>query len=294
MSKIAVIGLNGVLGSHALTALKSDAFASKVSFPVLAVTRDPSKYTSDEHVKYVGGDYSNPDALAEQLKGVDVLVSVVGVNPELFQSLEKLVAAVKPKLYIPSQFGVDIDNALEVFPGFLGLKKQHSDAVRKNGQKVVDVSTSLFAQEGAFLYEVTQHIGADPQSKKALYLGSPDQKFSFTHVADIGRVIASLATHSSPLDIPDKVRVQSGLLTPKQVVEKYEQSHNVKFETETVSKEDAYKQAQEVWAKGFDPSKFLYYLNVLVSQGEEKGVYFTTTTNELVNPGESLWKWESF
>lgn len=295
MSSIAVLGLNGALGQHVLDALES-IFASKVKFPVLAVTRDPSKYTSTDHVKYIGADYTSGGAdLAKQLAGVDAIVSLVGVDPTVFKVLEEVVTQVKPKVYVPSQFGVDIDDSHKVLPGFLGIKKAHSDAVRKSGVKVVDIPTGGFAAKGTFLYEYVNHVGADPQTKKVVYRGSPDQDFSFSTTTDVGRVVAAVAVHPSPSELPDKLRVQSGLLTPKKVVERYEQTHDVKFEVEKViSKEDALKEAEAIWAEGFDGAKFMYYLQALISQGEDKGVLFSTNDNELVNPKGSLWKWESF
>lgn len=299
MSKpsVAVFGLNGSLGAATLAAFSSPVFKDKFQFPILAVTRDTSKTQDTEYVKYIQGNVSGSvEDLAAKLKGTNVVVSLVGPSPDTFSGLETLLGQVKPKLYIPSQFGVDIHSASKVFPGFLQIKTQHSINVRELGIKVVEISTSLFVG-GIWLYELIGHIGADTESKSVTYLGGPDQKFNFSRLEDIGRVVASVSYKAfADLDsFPDHINVSSGTLTAKDVVERYEATHNVKLSVkETVPKEQVLKEANAIWAGGLNPSKFLYYLNVLVSQGEGNGVSFGQTDNELVNPGESLWTWEKY
>lgn len=295
MSKVsvAIFGLNGALGQPTLDAIKSSIFADKFQFPILAITRDASKQTSDEHVKYVQGDYINgKEALVEQLKGVDVIVELVSPNPDLFTAIETIVAEVKPKIFIPTQFGCNLEDARKVFPGFLGLKTAHSNNVRKSGIKVVDIYNGFFAQ-GHWLYEVIGHVGADPKTKTVTYFGSPDLKVAFTSLTDVGRVIASIASKPAS-ELPDKVRVQSGEVSAAEIVKRYEETHNIKFEVKTVPQEEALEKAKQVWAQGFDPSKFLYYLQVLSSAGVDNGVSFSKNEDELVNPGESLWKWAKY
>lgn len=296
MSKtsIAIFGINGALGKPTLEALTSSTFADKFQLPVLAVTRDASKVTSTDQVKYIQGDYiTGQAALISELKGIDVIVELLSPNPDVFAATEAIAAAVKPKLYIPTQFGIDIEAGSEVLPGFLGIKVEHADKIRASGIKVVDVYTSLFAEPGSFLYENIASVGGDPAAKKVTYLGSPNTKISFSTLPDVGRVITSLA--ATPVsEIPQKVRVQSGEVTPAEVVARYEKTHDVKFEVSEISKEQALEDGKKVWAEGFNPSRFLYYLQVLASQGAGKGLSFVKNDNELVNPGEKLWKWSSY
>ncbi|QFZ27189.1 putative eugenol synthase [Clavispora lusitaniae] len=295
MSKpsVAIFGLNGTLGAPTLNAIQT-TFADKFSFPVLAVTRDTSKVTSTDKVKYIKGDYINGTSeLAEQLKGTDVIIELVSPNPDLFAAIESIVTQVKPKLFIPTQFGCDLEAAAKTFPGFLGIKKAHSDKIRETGIKVVDVYNGFFA-EGAWLYEIIGHVGADLESKTVTYFNSPSLAFSYSSLKDVGLAIASVA--SKPVsELPDKVRIQSGTVTFEEVVKKYEETHNVKLEVkEVVPKEEVIKQSKEVWGQGFNPAKFLYYLQVLASLGPDGGVTFSSNDDELVNPGESLWKWTKY
>lgn len=296
MSKVsvAIFGINGTVGAPLIKAIQSETFAGKFQFPILAVTRDVSKVTSTDKVKYVEGDYANATALAEKLKGTDVIVELVKPDPQIIANVEKVVALVKPKLFVPSQFGVALPDAQKIFPGILALKTEHSKNVRALGIKVVDVYTSFFA-EGAWLYEIIGHVGADLESKTVTYFSSPDVPFTYSSLTDIGRSVASLIT--KPVgELPDEVRIESGKITAGQVVQRYEETHDVKFTVkEVVPREEVLKRAKEEWAaNGFQPAKFLYYLQVVSSLGEGYGTLFSKNDRELVNPGESLWTWAKY
>lgn len=299
MSKpsVAVFGLNGNLGEATLAAFQSSAFSDKFQLPIFAVTRDTSKKTSTDVVKYVTGDLENgKEALIKELSNVDIAISLFGPTPELLANLEEILEGVKPKVYIPSQFGVEIPAAQKVLPGFLDIKRVHSEKVRSFGIKVVDIYTSFFAG-GIWLHQVLGHIGADPESKTVTYLGAPDSKLSFTDLGDIGRLVVSVASKAfaAPVDFPDTIKVQSGFVTPEEVVKAYEKDNNTTIEVkEVIPKEKVLEDAKAIWANGFDGNKFLYYLNVLVSQGPGFGVNFIENDDELVNPNESLWKWAKF
>ncbi|GEQ69576.1 hypothetical protein JCM33374_g3248 [Metschnikowia sp. JCM 33374] len=299
MSKpsVAIFGLNGNLGASTLAAFETSVFQDKFQLPVLAVTRDVSKTTSTAFVKYVQGDIANgKEALIKELANVDVVISLLGATPDVLDNIEAVVAGIKPKVYIPSQFGMDIPAASKIFPGLIAFKAAHSDKIRELGIKVVDIITSLFAG-GIWLHHVVGHVGIDTESNSVTYLGSPESKFSFSALEDIGKVVVSAASKAfaSPVDFPDTLNVQSGILTPADVVKAYETANNTKLEVkEIIPKEKVLEEAQALWVKGFDPSKFLYYLNVLISQGEGAGVLFRDNDNEVVNPQESLWKWSKF
>lgn len=296
MSKpsVAIFGLHGALGEPTIKAFESPVFADKFQFPVLAVTRDPSSYTSNDKIKYISGDYINgQEELIKQLKGTDVIVELISPNPQVLAGVEAIVKAVQPKIFVPTQFGTDLEAAREIFPGFLALKSEHSDRVRALGDiKVVDIYNSLFAQ-GKWLYETVGHVGADLNTKTVTYFGSHDTPIAFTSLDDVGRSIASIAS-KSPSELPDKLRIQSGEVTAEQTVKRYEETHDVKFEVKDVPLKEALAEAKKVWAEGFNPAKFLYYLQVLGAAGRGKGISFNDNHRELVNPGEKLWTWSKF
>lgn len=296
MSKvsIAIIGLNGFIGKHVLNAINSGVFDSKIQFPVKAITRKEGSQSTDK-IKYIVSPETSPDDanLIDSLKGVDAIVELTGPNPELFSKIEKIVEKVKPKLFIPSQFGTDIGQVDTYAPGFLALKTQHSQAVRKLGIKVVDIITALFAVPGAFLYD---WVGAAGITEKGVNLiGDIDQKFHVSKLEDVGNVVLAVATHQPYSDLPDTIHVASEVITVKDVIDRYEKSKGIKLDI--ISKKSAEEGKKEFVDKlnaGFNPNDFVFYLQVIVAQGLDKGTYFSKLDNELVNPNESLWNWGKF
>lgn len=296
MSKasIAIIGLNGFIGKHVLNAINSGVFDSKIQFPVKAITRKEGSQSTDK-IKYIVSPETSPDDanLIDSLKGVDAIVELTGPNPELFSKIEKIVEKVKPKLFIPSQFGTDIGQVDTYAPGFLALKTQHSQAVRKLGIKVVDIITALFAVPGAFLYD---WVGAAGITEKGVNLiGDIDQKFHVSKLEDVGNVVLAVATHQPYSDLPDTIHVASEVITVKDVIDRYEKSKGIKLDI--ISKKSAEEGKKEFVDKlnaGFNPNDFVFYLQVIVAQGLDKGLYFSKLDNELFNPNESLWKWGKF
>lgn len=297
MSKptIAIFGSNGTLGAPVIAAFEGPIFKDKFQSPISVYTRDTSSKADTNIVKYIAGDLvGNANAIAEQLRGTDVIISLSGWDPELIKGIEKVVTIVNPKVYIPSQFGANVQNVQHIFPGFLLEKTEHSKRMRENGIKVVDIFTFMFVG-GPWVYEINAHFGLDTANKSVTYLGSPDQKTSFSNLNDIGRAVASVAT-SNLATIPDELRIRSGTVSPAEVVKLWESRHDAKLEVKAIiPKEQALKEAEKDWkANGFQPSKFMYYLNVLVSQADDNGFHVSENENEIVNPNESLWKWEKF
>ncbi|KAI5970740.1 hypothetical protein CANMA_000159 [Candida margitis] len=296
MSKasIAIIGLNGFIGKHVLSAINSGTFDSKIQFPIKAITRKEGSKSTDKIEYIVSPETSPNDAnLINSIKGVDVIIELTGPNPELFSNIEKIVAQVKPKLFIPSQFGTDIPQVDTYAPGFLALKSQHSEAVRKLGVKVVDIITALFAVPGAFLYDWVGAVGITEQGVNLI--GDANQKFNISKLEDVGNVVLAVATHQPYSDLPDVIHVASDTITVQDVIDKYTKTKGTKLDI--VSKKSAEEGKKEFVDKlkaGFNPNDFLFYLQVIIAQGTDKGLYFSKLDNELVNPNESLWKWGKY
>ena len=113
-------------------------------------------------------------------------------------------------------------------------------------------------------------------------------------MADIANSVLSLIT-LYPQTIPDIVRIQSDEVTFQEVIDRYIQTHNVELKVvKTIPKEQVAKDILTRFESGFSPDDIFFYLQAIASQGTDKGMHFTEIHNELVNPGESLWKWEKF
>lgn len=292
---IAIFGSNGALGAPTIAAFESETFKDKVQAPVSVFTRSAAGKTNSDVIQYVEGDLSaDPEGIAEKVKNIDVIISLLTFSPEVSEAIEKVVSIAKPKLYIPSQFGSNVVVGNQIFPGFLAGKDEHSQKLRSQGIKVVDIHTSVFVG-GPWVYEINGHFGLDTASKSVTYLGSPDAEVSFTHTIDIGRTIAAVAT-KDPAELPDRLDVRSGTISAAQVVKLWETRHNTTLDVKAIiPKEQALAEAKEEWNKnGFVPEKFMYYLNVLIANGSEAGLLEGESGSEFINPGESLWTWEKF
>jgi hypothetical protein len=289
---IAIIGLSGLLGKPVLEAAQT-IFADQIKFPIKALTTSAGKVSTDK-VEYIVANYDEPEKVAESVKNVDVIIDLIAFNPAATGGVDKVISIVKPKLYIPSQFGIEITKADKLLPGFAKTKTDRSVAAREQGIKTVDIITNFFAVPGSFLYELVAHTGIDTASKTITAIGSLDTKFAYATIDDIGKSIVSVAIQD-PAKLPDTVRIQSGTLSFKDVKERWEKDHNA---TLTVSKkytkEEALEEAQAKFAKGFEFADFYYYLHNIAAQGVDNGSSYSKNENELVNPGESSWKWEDY
>ena len=299
MSKVSItiIGLNGFLGKPVLEAINSGIFDDKINFPIKAITRKEPE-TKNDKIEYVVSEINEESiksTLSQKLSGTDVIIELIGPNPEAFANIENLVDAIKPKLFIPSQFGTDIPKVDEYAPGFLGIKTQHSENVRKLGVKVVDIITSLFAVPGAFLYEWVGSTGINAEDRTVKLIGDINQQFDISKLEDVGKAVLSIATNPNPRELPDTIRIGSDRITVKDVIDRYSKDHNVELKiVSEQSAEDAKKEFTESLKVGFDGDKFLWYLQVIAAQGLDKGLLSSKLDNELVNPGESLWKWGKY
>lgn len=291
---VAVFGINGLLGGPVLEALTTTPFGPKVAL-VKAITRSQPKEKWDK-VDYIVADITKADdqkKIVDAIKGVDVIIGLNAPDASVYSGLEAIIPQVKPKLYVPSQFGAELAGAQKVLPGFLQPKVDHSNKVRKDGIKVVDVSTGLFIVPGSFAYEFVPQFGINAEDATVTQRGDPNTPISVSALEDVGKVVASIATTADYSKLPDSLRVRSDQVTFTEVQETWSNNHGKKLNVvKQLSLDEAREEAADIWGKGFDPSKFGYYLQAIASQGSGKGLVFESVNNDLVNPG--TWEWTKF
>ncbi|MDC8106766.1 MULTISPECIES: NAD(P)-dependent oxidoreductase [Chryseobacterium] len=81
MKKVAVIGATGFVGSHVVKELENRGYE------VEAIVRDASKVEQNDKVKAKSVDVNNVEQLAENLKGIDAVISTYNAgwtNPNLY------------------------------------------------------------------------------------------------------------------------------------------------------------------------------------------------------------------
>lgn len=293
MTSVAIIGINSVVAPDLLKALTGDVFAGKFQYPIKALTRSTEGKTNTDKVQYVAADYNDADLVVKTLSEVDVIISLVTVDPTLLKRIEPLVIAAKPKLYIPSQFGVEVKTVRTYIPGLVDMKDDHSENVRAAGIKVVDFYTGFFASPKSWAYEIVAHFGIDAQKKEYTVRGDYDTPITVTNLKDLGLAISAVASQPAK-DWPEQLRVESDKATFRDVVERYEKDHNVKLtKAGEFTKEETLATMLEK-LKTFTMADFIFFLHTVASQGRDRGVSFTRNDDELVNPGQKLWQWSKY
>lgn len=288
MVKIAIFGTSGLLGAPFLEALKNPNFRSKVEFPVLAVTsKDKSKESTDD-VKFIQSDLKNPE-LVDELKGTDVIISLIQPEAEPLDAIYKIIAQVRPKLYIPSEFGCEVD-AIEsdiLHVNFVN-KIAHASKVKSEGIKVVKIGTGLFRAPPIFLYAFTDHVGILQKDGVFKIVGDEEDKvIFFSTLQDVGNVIAAVAT-TEPSQLKDLYTVSSGQYSVKKLLEDIEKEKGQKFSVQRLTLDEQIKE-QKASPENFGLALFTYFSSPVGHGGR-----FKLLDNELVNPKESLWKWGSW
>ncbi|ODQ57733.1 hypothetical protein WICANDRAFT_81061 [Wickerhamomyces anomalus NRRL Y-366-8] len=295
MTTIAVFGLNGFLGKPIIEALLREPFISKIKTPIRLLTSSDKKPIESSKVQYYNVKEVGYD---KPLDGVDVVVNLGSVpgDPKDDAFLKSIISH-KVKLYIPSQFGTDLDATSETLPNFLQPKTTHSKAARDAGIKTVDIITGLFINEDGFLpFAPLYVLGHDVEkTKEATIRGDKNTLINPSYFKDIGNTVAALATKDNFASIPDKVRIYSDRILATELIKHYEKVNNVQLTTKYVSTADTVKEAKEKYSKGFKFDDFVFYLITLLAEGEGKGLIFEKENEkEFVNPKESLFKWTKF
>ncbi|CAH6718237.1 hypothetical protein CLIB1444_01S02212 [[Candida] jaroonii] len=286
MVSIAIFGSGGQVGPSIIKAVSGPIFSSKFSSIKVITSQDRSADSTDK-VTYIKSDLDI--SLADELKSTDVIVSVLPAKEEVLSKLEPIIEAIKPKFYIPSEFGCEIPKIpSDVLSPILTAKVDHNARVEAKGIKVVKISTSFFRIPPVFLYAFTDTIGISQKDAVVKVVGDYDSKYvDFSTADDIGNAVASIAS-TEPSKVLDTYRIRSGRISLKEVVAKIEAEQGKKYEIKQVELEDEKAELQKNLFN-FPQALFVYF-----SLGEDKGIVFSGDENELINPGQSLWKYNTW
>lgn len=292
MATVAIVGTHGWLAKPIVNALLSEKYIPKIQTPIrLVSTNTNDKIIDSDKVEYFN---SKESPLIEAFKGFDVVINLVNIPGGPLDEILEAVIANKTKLYIPSQFGCDLDAVKIDFPGFIGVKIEHSDAARAAGIKTVDIATTFFYDGDNFIGFPIPYYQVEGNTVEIV--GDENIQVQFSYYQDIGEVVAICATASDFSKLPNKCRIYSDTTTVGKLVEKYEKKHNVKLKRAYKDFDAYYNAIKEKHAvNGTDWNDFLTYLTAIQGAGDGKGAVFTSANErEVVNPNESLFKWTRF
>ncbi|CZR56524.1 related to 2`-hydroxyisoflavone reductase [Phialocephala subalpina] len=281
IKNVAVVGIKWAAGALGAPIFKEIIDSGK--FNVTVVSREGSKSTFPSSVKVVKADYNSIDSLTFALKGQDVVVSAVGYEGILGQSLivDAAIAA-GVKRFLPSEFGADLSNPNAAQLPVFG----HKVATRKYIEEKVAAGADItytYVVNGGFL-----DWGLDVgfllnwrEGKPELYNGG-DQIFSATTLLAVGRAVVGVLSH------PDETKnrqvyIQSRTISQNQLLDLAKKAAPEKeWEPVIVTTADAKKNSDEKLAKGEVTPEVMYGYLFLSVFDEAYGVRFEKLDNDLL------------
>jgi len=312
-SVVAIAGATGKLGQAVTKIFLSTSFRHFFS-RVLVLTRDTST-SSSKSLADLGAelhqasldaeDPASKESLKEALKGVDVLINVLGSTyGKQHDNLVETAIAADVKVYFPSEFGAD--HRVNNFPGFdhkaWKAKQDHASNARRMAEervkdsskerlKIISVYTGLLL-EASF----GPWFGFDIANGTFTACGSSSSLVAYTSKDDIGRALAqlsilSMASSTAVADtVPEYVRIAGSFRSVDQVKVLVERvsGKSVKIETLDLDKERSILKEDSFSGKAKFPAE-----HIRILMGEGKMDFSADNHDELVNPKEKLWKWKT-
>lgn len=208
-----LVKASGALGAPVLKAILDSG-----KFNVTVLSRVGSKATFPPSVKVNPVDYSSLEALTAALKGQDAVVSTVGTEGLLGQSvLFDAAVAAGVKRFIPSEFGSDLSNpktaSLPVF-GYKVATRKHIEEKVKAGADI----TYTYIVNAPFLdWGIEVGFLLDYKEGKPRIFNGGDVPFSVTTLASVGLATVGVLinyeeTKNRQVTVHDMVITQNQLL----------------------------------------------------------------------------------
>ncbi|KAG8921180.1 hypothetical protein FRC01_000377 [Tulasnella sp. 417] len=248
-------------------------------------TRDASSAASQELLN-LGVKAIDTGISAESFKNVDVFVSVQGEGTSLEErnAYAKAAADAGVKVYIPTEFGIDYRNLPFEHP-IWGLKRAHDTYARTvSGRKlkVVAICVGLFLDD---TFPVGTVLGLDTQGKVYTAVLSSDTPVSFLSRDDIARSVAriSVLAAADPASVPDHARISGSSISYRDLAQLVGRVRGEEIKVETMGEEEA--------KAAIKAGNFWVALRYTMGYGLTD--FSKDNANEIINPGESLWKWKT-
>ncbi|KAL2062759.1 hypothetical protein VTL71DRAFT_5831 [Oculimacula yallundae] len=278
IKNVAVLGAGGALGAPLLKVIIDSG-----KFNVTVITRPASKSTFPSSVKVIKADYESLDSLTSALKDQDAVVSAVGTDGLLGQSLlvdAAITAGVKRIL--PSEFGSDLSNAkaaaLPVF-GYKVATRKHLEEKVAAGAKI----TYTYVVNSGFLdWGLDEGFLLDWKSAEPKLYNGGEYEFSATSLASVGQAVVGVLSHLEETQ-NRTVYVQDITVSQKKLLEIARKvAPEKKWSPVKVNLDDQEKWANGKLAEGDYSDGVMYtYLNVVMFQ-DGYGARFEKLDNELL------------
>ncbi|KAI1140039.1 NAD(P)-binding protein [Hypoxylon sp. FL0543] len=290
-SKILIFGATGNIGKYITNAIVSakPPIAQQISiFTSQATASSPSKQDllsswKSQGVSVITGDLNDADDVRKAYNGIDTVISCLGRNALLSQ-IELLKLAEESKdvqWFFPSEYGTDIE-----YDSSSKNEKPHQgklrvrEFIRDNLKRVkcTYVVTGPYIEMFLPLAPVAEDAGGfDTKSKRAVVVGSGDEKVGFTTMPDVGKLVVAALRHPK-VSMGKALKVQSFVTTPNAIVAEFERQTGSKWTVEHTSNQRLREVEKEKWDAN-SPIATLYTLKRIWAEG---GTLYDRTDNEVL------------
>jgi hypothetical protein len=185
IKSIALVGANGTIGSHILSAL-----LAKKAFNITAITRADSGHTFAESIKVAQVDYNNPATLVSALKGHDALIITMGVTAARDTQAKLIQAAADAGVpwVLPNEFGMfNTDEAQNDTVG---------DSKTKDRQLIESLGLSWIGVTCGFWYEWSLSgsgfYGIDIGKREVVFFDQGTTKLNTSTWEQTARAVANI------------------------------------------------------------------------------------------------------
>jgi len=156
--------------------------------------------------------------------------------------------------FFPSEYGTDIEyypHSVHEKPHQLKLqvRKYISENVKKLNITYLVTGPYSDLYIGKQTGEAAKAGSFDPMSKRAVLLGTGDEKISFTTMADVGKLLVA-ALKTPPNESPRTLKVNSFTTTPHEILAEFEKQTGAKWDVEYTSLDELKKLEQKAWENG--------------------------------------------
>lgn len=241
-----------------------------LSVKILSRSRTPKQ--GIEEAQTVAVDYNDVNSIREAFEGVDVVISTANA-PDSLQFHKRLADAAKVqgvKLFVPSDFGMDIDAIPPAeLPPQLQVKQEIAAYLEQIGLPYLRIHTGVFAE-----YLFSPFVGFDVERSAFRLVGSSEVPVASTAKADVGGFVAHILSTQPLSEVQNQeVKIQSFQHTLRDYLAEFEKAKNVKLDVQTTT----IAEAQASIPTLTDPmAKFSTLIRIFFAKGYAK----TQTDNE--------------
>ena len=296
---ILIFGGTGNIGQWIIKAIVEN----KSDFGSITIFTSPNTYSKkadyvkqlkSKGVEFILGDVTSESDVYGSLNGFDTIISAVG-RPVL----ETQVLLVKlfdkhpdVKRFFPSEYGTDIDydeTSKDEPTHQLKLKVRAALKEVKNLEYTYVVTGPFADAEAGFFLSASapesEKAGTfDIKRKRAVVLGTGDEKLGLTTMRDTGRLVVAALKHPEESK-NTALKVNSFEATSNEVVKEFEKQINGQsWDVSKTSLEELKKMEKEAWEKK-DPGAGLYTLKRIWTEG--KTVYKKTDNEKIGMEGNT-------